>query len=137
MIAYVDSSVLLRLLLNQPGKFKEFSKIEYAVSSRLLKAECLRTLDRARHSKFITEDKYVGIIPELYAVLEYFEFVEISHRVLERVGGSFPVALGTLDAIHLASAILWQENARKTLFFLTHDEMLNKAATASGFRVLG
>lgn len=136
MIAYVDSSVLLRLLLNQAGKFKRFSSIEYPVSSRLLKAECLRTLDRARCSGFITEDKHIKSVSELYTVLEYFEFIDISQPVLERVGSSFGVALGTLDAIHLSSAILWQESTQKTSVFLTHDAMLAKAAIMSGFKLL-
>lgn len=137
MIAYVDSSILLRLLLNQPGKYKHFSNIDYAISSRLLKAECLRSLDRARHLNLLTENIYVQVIPEFYAILDYFELIEISHRVLDRVGASFPVALGTLDAIHLSSAILWQENTGKTLVFLTHDTVLARAALASGFKVEG
>ena len=50
---------------------------------------------------------------------------------------SFPVILKTLDAIHLASAILWQQQEETDILFLTHDEQLAKAALAMGFKVLG
>jgi predicted nucleic acid-binding protein len=48
MIAYVDSSVLLRLVLRQPGALKEWSSVEEGVTSALTQVECLRTLDRLR-----------------------------------------------------------------------------------------
>lgn len=46
MIAYVDSSVLLRLALGQPDALPEWSRIERGVSSALVTPESLRTLDR-------------------------------------------------------------------------------------------
>ena len=48
MIAYLDSSVLLRLVLRQPGALKEWSSVEEGVTSALTQVECLRTLDRLR-----------------------------------------------------------------------------------------
>ena len=46
-------------------------------------------------------------------------------------------AYGTLDAIHLASAILWKEGLGIDLTMTTHDMVLGLAAKAHGFRVLG
>ena len=46
MIAYVDSSVLLRVVLFQPDRLPEWPTIEQAVTSALTEVECLRTLDR-------------------------------------------------------------------------------------------
>ncbi len=48
MIAYVDSSVLLRIVLGQPGALHKWRAIKTAVSSRLAEVECLRALDRLR-----------------------------------------------------------------------------------------
>ena len=45
--------------------------------------------------------------------------------------------LGTLDAIHLATAILWKESARTGLIMATHDVALGLAAQAHGFDVVG
>src|SRR5678815_3702734 len=41
--------------------------------------------------------------------------------VLARASQPLPTPLGTLDAIHLASALLWQEKERKELVMATHD----------------
>jgi len=48
MIAYVDSSVLLRLALGQPNALPEWRQIDRGVSSALISTESLRTLDRLR-----------------------------------------------------------------------------------------
>ena len=48
-----------------------------------------------------------------------------------------PTELGTLDAIHLATALLWKETADDTLVMATHDEALATAARAHGLAVVG
>jgi hypothetical protein len=73
----------------------------------------------------------------LHQAFQYFEFVEISQEVLDRASESFPTSLGTLDALHLASAILWQRQEQRELTILTHDGELGLAARALGFEVLG
>lgn len=46
MIAYIDSSVLLRVVLRQPNALKQWPVIEQGIGSALVEVECLRTLDR-------------------------------------------------------------------------------------------
>jgi hypothetical protein len=48
-----------------------------------------------------------------------------------------PAPLGTLDAIHLATADLWRESNPGDLLVATHDRALALAARASGFKVAG
>ena len=48
MIAYVDSSVLLRVVLRQRDALKEWRRLTQGVASALVEVECLRTLDRLR-----------------------------------------------------------------------------------------
>jgi hypothetical protein len=48
-----------------------------------------------------------------------------------------PTTLGTLDAIHLATALMWAEHAGFPLVMATHDQLLATAARASGLRVVG
>ncbi|MEO7775762.1 MAG: hypothetical protein ABIT36_09960 [Steroidobacteraceae bacterium] len=48
-----------------------------------------------------------------------------------------PTAIGTLDAIHLVSALLWQEEAGEALIMATHDCALAVAAQAQAMQVLG
>lgn len=137
MTAYLDSSVLLRTLLNQHNKLLNFNKIERPISSKLLKPECLRTLDRLRVRGYLSENDFVSASEELYEALDSVELVEIDNRVLERSGSSLPIPLGTLDAIHLSSAAIWRETFEIQLKFLTHDEALGKAARSIGFQVYG
>lgn len=137
MIAYLDSSVLLRVLLNQSGQLSNFRELKRPIASKLIKPECLRTLDRLRVRGALNEKDFLTASEELYGALDSVEFIEIDHRVLERVGSSFPLPLGTLDAIHLASALLWRETFDLPLNFLTHDEELGKVARSLGFQVFG
>ena len=53
MIAYVDSSALLRVLLNEPNALK-WAAVTHAISSELLRVECHRTLDRLWHARLMT-----------------------------------------------------------------------------------
>ena len=45
--------------------------------------------------------------------------------------------MGTLDAIHLATALLWKEMSRKDLVMATHAGALALGARAHGLRVVG
>lgn len=56
--------------------------------------------------------------------------------VLVRAADPFPTPLGTLDALHLASALLVREEVPDVML-ATHDERLATAAVAMGFGVHG
>jgi len=57
--------------------------------------------------------------------------------VLRRASEPFPTPLGTLDAIHLSTALLWRETAGDPLTMTTHNHELATAARATGFPVAG
>jgi predicted nucleic acid-binding protein len=137
MIAYLDSSVVLRLVLGEEGRLGEFRRITRGVSSLLLKVECLRTIDRLRLSGRIPADEVVTRMEATHRFLEAVDLVEPGREVLERAAQSFPIALGTLDAVHLATAILWRELEGEPLVMATHDTALAMAARASAFTVIG
>ena len=48
-----------------------------------------------------------------------------------------PTEQGTLDAIHLATALLWKDMTGRECVMATHDEALGLAAQAHGIRVVG
>lgn len=48
-----------------------------------------------------------------------------------------PTELGTLDAIHLATALLWRDMVGAELTMATHDSALAIAAEAHGLPVVG
>jgi len=57
--------------------------------------------------------------------------------VLSRASEPFPIPLGTPDALHLATALLWREQNGKDLVMATHDGGLALAARAFGLETLG
>jgi predicted nucleic acid-binding protein len=137
MIAYVDSSVILRKILSQPLALKAWPLLRGGPVSRLAEVECLRTFDRLRVEGILDERRLSAARESLYRALASFEVIEVSRTVLSRAAQPTPTALGTLDAIHLASAMIWRERSGHAAVFATHDEALAIAARANGFRVLG
>jgi predicted nucleic acid-binding protein len=137
VIAYVDSSVLLRVVLRQPNALKHWPTIEQGIGSALVEVECLRTLDRLRHEEGLTDDEIAMRREAVFRLVEAMEIVELTRPVLSRAAQPLPTVLGTLDAIHLATALLWRERTGADLVMATHDATLATAAKASGLRVIG
>jgi predicted nucleic acid-binding protein len=137
MNAYLDSSVMLRLILGEKGRLRGWESFEILVTSDLAEVECLRTIDRLRLRHNLPEKEVVMRREALFRFMEAMEVVEINRGVLKRAAESFPVALGTLDAIHLATALLWQEDRQSDLVMATHDKALGQAAKAFGMKVEG
>jgi predicted nucleic acid-binding protein len=135
--AYVDSSVILRRILGQPVALKEWKELEAPVASALVEVECLRTLDRLRIARGIDDHQVSEWRQAVYRLLGEAELVEITRPVLARAAQPMPTTLGTLDAIHLATAMLWRERGFADLVMATHDQALGTAARASGFVVIG
>jgi predicted nucleic acid-binding protein len=137
MIAYVDASVLLRVALGQSNALPEWRQIERGVSSGLITTESLRVLDRVRLLVQLSDFEIARRRSTILALLDALEIVEIDSIILERAAQPMPTELGTPDAIHLASALLWRDTMGLDLVMTTHDEALGLAARAHGFKVLG
>ena len=137
MIAYVESSVVLRLVLGQPGTLRQWRTLDGGVASALVEVECLRTLDRLRLAEGLRETELARRRETVYRILETLEIVEPTRPILTRAAQPLPVALGTLDAIHLATALAWREATETDLAFGTHDARLASAARALGLHAIG
>ncbi|MDX2060376.1 MAG: type II toxin-antitoxin system VapC family toxin [Gemmatimonadales bacterium] len=137
MIAYLDASVVLRLVLGEPGLLAQWTTVERAVASALTEVESLRTLDRMGRRGALS----VGDIAErrgaVFRLLEACEVVDVTRAVLRRAAEPFPTPLGTPDAIHLATALAWRDATGDALVLATHDRELATAASAMGLTVVG
>ena len=136
MNAYIDSSVLLRIVLGEPGRLKSWRDIGVAVSNELIRIECLRTIDRARIRFQLADDDTARRRADILEAIEAIDLVPVAAPILERAGEPFPTLIGTLDALHLSSALLVRDRY-EDLVFATHDEALGLAARAMGFSVEG
>lgn len=140
MIAYLDSSVVLRIILEQPLPLSEWPDLEGGVSSALLAVECHRSLDRLWHQGYVVEEKLAGKSAAIDVLLKRLALIQLDENVLAVAARPMPTALGTLDALHLASAILYrnsQPSDERPIFFATHDVALARAARAMHFDVIG
>ncbi len=133
---YIDSSVLLRVVLGEPGRLRIWSKIDNPVSSELIHLECVRTIDRARIRLGLRDVDVSRYRAEVLETIEAFDLIELDPPVLERAAEPFPTMIGSLDAIHLASALLVKPEF-DDLALATHDGELATAGRAVGFQVHG
>ena len=136
MIAYLDSSVLMRIAFVEPEPLAEWVSIKTGITSALTRLETARALDRERLLATRTDTELQDKEREVSDMLQRLTYVQLDEQVLTQAARHLPVALGTLDAIHLASALLFRE-AKGPLLFATHDTQLARAARAMDFEVIG
>jgi predicted nucleic acid-binding protein len=137
MNVYLDASVVLRRLQQEPAPVRTWAQWEHAYSSELLRVEVLRTIDRNRLRNALTDREVAELATKAHAVFDAIEFVALTPAVLNRASHSFSTALGTLDALHLATALRLTEAGGVDLTFLTHDAELALAARSVNFAVEG
>ncbi len=137
MIAYVDTSALLRIVFREPGALDELRSYDALVSSELIAVESARTIDRLRHQGALSVEEAAARSRIVTEWLEAIDLVLLRPPVLSRASEPMPMALGTLDALHLATALIWRDRMGPLPAMATHDTALGAAARAFGFEVLG
>ena len=104
---------------------------------RPVEVECLRALDRLRLKASLEDEELARRRTAVYRISEELELVHPGPAVLRRATQPLPTPVGTLDAIHLATALQWQESRGRDILMATHDHGLARAARASGLHVIG
>lgn len=137
MTAYIDTSPLLRLVLREPGALDDLRSYDALVSSELSAVESLRTIDRLRLQGALTVEEAAARLRAVTDWLEAIDLVLLRPPVLSRASEPLPTPLGTLDAIHLATALIWRERMGALPTMATHDSALGLAARTFGFDVRG
>jgi predicted nucleic acid-binding protein len=137
VIAYLDTSALLRLVLREPGALRELRSAAALVSSELLAVESLRTIDRLRLQGALSVDQAALRRQMVTEWLEAVDLVLLQRPVLARASEPLPTPLGTLNALHLATALVWRDRMHQPLVMATHDLDLALAARSFGMEVIG
>lgn len=123
---YVDTSALGRVLLGEPDAdavLRELADFDRRVSSRLMRIE-LRRLG-LRHERL----EAAGELADSVAL------VPLDEPVLELAEAVAPPTVATLDAVHLATALLLLGDGLVDVL-MTYDDRLADAATAHGLDVV-
>ena len=136
-MVYLDASVAIRKLQREAGSLRQWGQWERAYSSELLRVEVLRTIDRTRLRGTLTDREAADLVEKARAIFDGLELIELTETVLNRAAQSFLTPLGTLDALHLATALRLVESSGVELTFLTHDTELATAARSVNFKVEG
>ncbi len=123
---YVDTSALGRVLLDEPdkGAIKEaLDRFDQVTASRLLRIELRR----------------VGLKRELLdraeSLLANVSLIPLDEQILTATETLTPASVGTLDAIHLATAVQLAK-ADKLDALMTYDKGLAAGAREHGITVL-
>ena len=131
MIAYLDSSVLLRHILLGEEPIRHALEFPRVVSSELIEIECRRVLHRCRLAGELTDEALTVACERLDEVLAGIDLLELSRPIKQRAMDSFPVNVRTLDALHVATALMVGEDAGGVALF-SHDEGMNRCARSLG-----
>jgi len=137
VIAYIDTSALLRIVLREPGALDVLRTYDGLVSSELIAVESARTIDRLRLQGSLTTEEATVRLRTVTEWLEAIDLVLVRPSVLSRASEPMPMPLGTLDALHLATALIWRDRVGSLPTMATHDTALGLAARAFGFDVHG
>jgi predicted nucleic acid-binding protein len=123
---YLDTSALGRALLGEPDAraiTDALRHFDQMIASRLLQAE-LRRLAARRE-----------MVARANLLLERVALLPVDNRTLDLAEMLTPHSLGTLDAIHLATALLSAE-ALDVEALMTYDKQLASAASEHGLEVV-
>lgn len=124
---YIDSSVVLATLLTEDRSPGAALWQDELISSRLLYYEVANRLQAYGAKQ--------DVLASASDLLARIALVALTPAVLARAERPFPVAVRTLDALHLATAVyLTQERARLSL--ATYDRRMADAGKLLDFTVL-
>jgi len=130
---YLDTSAVFKLILAEKESEALSKKVRGEVfSSALAKLEVSRTIDRVAAENSLPDFQEVAQ-NKAHSQFNGINFVELDSTVLG-LASSFQGLpyLGSLEAIHLASALLIK---REISTFITYEKQLARAAELMGFEV--
>lgn len=134
MVGYVDASVLLRHILLGDSSIQHVLECERIMSSELLEIESRRVIHRYRIDGEIDDEGFVLATTRLNEVLSGISLLALSSAVKRRAMGAFPVHVKTLDALHLASALVYADTSPgQNVLIFSFDTGMNRCACAIGF----
>ncbi len=139
MTLYAESSSVLRWLFAETQGDEVHRLLRGAtkvVCSRLTLVETRRVIRRAVAENLLDEVGSHGVLEALARAAAGWGVLELSREVAERAEAAFPVEpVRTLDALHLASALLLRQ-ALPDLSLLSSDDRVRANGRRLGFQVV-
>jgi len=137
MICYIDSSAVLRIIFNSDNAFRDYDCFEKIGSSELMVIECNRVIDRYRLENILSDAQIATAKEYLHNIIEGMYILDITHSIKARASDAFPTVVGTLDALHISTAVIWREESGINDFsIVSHEKQMNVCAKALGFKII-
>jgi predicted nucleic acid-binding protein len=134
MIAFVDTSVVLRFVLEGDLTLHQAFAAPVTACSELLWIESMRVAQRLRLDGGLDDHTLAEAVSRIAACYSSFQVFLLDEEIKQTAAGPFPTVIGTLDALHLACA---RRAARhypgETLLVFSYDKQMNLCAQALGF----
>lgn len=137
MILYLETSALVKLVRVEPGSVAVWEASERAqalASSNLARIEVHSAFARLRREG-LPDAAVRGFLAEFERLWSAMAQIQMDRAEDAACGLCLKHSLRTLDAIHLASALLLREEGGLEVVFACADGRLREAAAAEGFRL--
>ena len=132
MIVYLDSSFVIRRLLGV-GKPAEFwGKWEKAYASALMRTECFRIANNLRLAGKLDDAGRARLGAWIETVCNAVTQIPLTDNVMKRAAEAYPVEIGTLQALHLATMQELESVHGVKCVLASDDDGLVQAAKALG-----
>ncbi len=135
--AYLDTSTWLKLYMKEAGSEKALkaAKEHRMLSSAVLSLECLSALARRLQAGEVGEKDFKKIVKNMKDGLSVVETVRVTDDVLNMAEEvTVRSAARAMDAIHIASALLFRNGTGIEIAFLTSDKKQYEAALHEGLK---
>lgn len=140
MILYIDTSALIKRHIQEIGSGDVVKWMRAATRigmSLITRAEMAAALARSVRSSVIGRSTAERLLNEFRQSWPLYGRLRVSERIVERAEAyAWQYGLRGYDAVHLASAVLWQEALGEPVTLATYDRQLWDAAVQVGLAVL-
>jgi predicted nucleic acid-binding protein len=133
--AYFDTSTWLKLYIQEKGseEARDLARQHQGVSSAVLLIECFSALSRKWISREIDGKKLNRLVKAIETDVHSLGMIQVNDSVLDKAQEIVLQTLARpLDAIHIASALIFQEMAGVKVLFITSDHQQNDVAIKMG-----
>ena len=133
MTVYLDSTFVIRKLIGIGKQADFWGKWDKAYASTLMRTECFRAANLLRLNGKLDDAGRARLGTWIEAVCSAVTQVPVTDSVMRRASDTFPVAIGTLQAIHLATMQELEAVHGTKCLIASDDDGLVQAAKALGF----
>lgn len=137
--AYLDTSTYLKLYIKESGSEKALkaAKGNHIFSSAVLSVECLSALARRRQAGDVDEKDFKKILKNIKDGLLFVETLRVTDDILRMAEDiTLRSVARAMDAIHISSALLFQNSTDIKITFVTSDKKQYDAALHEGLKTV-